>query len=345
MNLHHHKWLDLEVTNNYFSNGVCPHFEIIPFSDTSLQMKNYEILMKKGSNIISFYAGVGVEESFTMDQNFKGLDNLYFQLINNDPLFFNYSDISAKSEQELYLFQNTSKSEESNQLQANKYVSDQDLIGYKPKVFNITLPNKQVNIEIKTVNEESIKQESIDGIKVRNHLLNLSALDNGVYQIWLDGQLHETFFTSSEELSQQCIGVIQFNIKDFVFKNQNALKYTIDFNARSVYWQYEVVVKNVRKIKVKGMKVVGANNEDYNGPEEKQIIGEQTAQVFTTSSPVQMQYKLDVPPQLQVTYSNEFSNRENLLEIKLPNPETEQLKKFNQKENDGSFLSSTIVYV
>jgi hypothetical protein len=52
-----------------------------------------------------------------------------------------------------------------------------------------------------------------------------------------------------------------------------------------------------------------------------------------------------VHPQLQVNYSNEFSNRENLLEIKLPNPETEQLKKFNQKENDGSFLSSTIVYV
>ena len=345
MNLHYHKWLDLEVTNNYFSNGVCPHFEIIPFSDTSLQMKNYEILMKKGSNIISFYAGVGIEESFRIDQNFKGLDNLYFQLINNDPLFFNYSDISAKSEQELYLFQNTSKSEESNQLQANKYVSDQDLIGYKPKVFNTTLPNKQVNIEIKTVNGESVKKESIDGIKVRNHLLNLRALDNGVYQIWLDGQLHETFFTSSEELSQQCVGVIQFNIKDFVFKNQNALKYTIDFNARSVYWQYEVVVKNLRKIKVKGMKVVGANNENYNGPEEQQIIGEQIAQVFTTSNPVQMQYKLDVPPQLQVTYSNEFSNRENILEIKLPNPETEQLKKFNQKENDGSFLSSTIVYV
>jgi len=345
MNVHYHKWLDLEVTNNYFSNGGSPHFEVLPFSETARQMKNYEILMKKGSNVFSFYAGEGIEESFTMHQNFKGLDNLYFQLINNDPLFFNYSDISAKSEQELYLFQNTSKSEESNQLQTNQYVSEQDLIGYKPKVFNITLPNKQVNIEIKTDNGESVKKESIDGIKVRNHLLNLNSLDDGVYQVWLDGQFQETFFTTSEELPQNCVGILKLNIKDLVSKNESTLKYTIDFNARSVYWQYEVVVRHLRKINVKEMKVVGVNKEDYNGPKEQQIIGEQIAQVFTTPNPIQMQYKLEESPQLQVTYSYEFSNRENLLEMKLPNPEVEQLKKFNQEENDNSFLSSTIVYV
>lgn len=93
------------------------------------------------------------------------------------------------------------------------------------------------------------------------------------------------------------------------------------------------------------MTISGINDEKYQGPTDQQIIGGQTAQVFITSDPLQLQNKLEKSPQLLVTYSNDFSHRKNEMEIKLPNPDAEQVKKYNQGENEGSFFSSTIVYV
>ena len=220
-----------------------------------------------------------------------------------------------------------------------------DLVSYKPKEFNIQLPNYEVNIEIKTSDNQSVKKVTVDGTKVKNYLLNLSHLDNGVFQIWLNDKLKETFFASSEAMAENCVGIIELNMPELISEYLSKLNYSIDFNTRSVYWRYEVVVRNSRKIQVTEMKVVGANKEVYNGPVEKQIIGGQTAQVFTTSEPIKMQNKLDQNPQLEMIYSNEFSNRQNQLDLKLPNPEAEQIKKINQGENKGLFCSSTIVYV
>ena len=65
------------------------------------------------------------------------------------------------------------------------------------------------------------------------------------------------------------------------------------------------------------MNISGLTDEKYQGPVEQEIIGGQTAQVFTTANPLPLQNKLEESPQLQVTYSNDFSNRKNQMEIKL----------------------------
>ena len=345
MNLNYHKWLDFEVTNSYFSSGESSGFHLVPFQKTTRQMKNYEIMMKKGSNRISFYAGIGVAETFVIDTEFKGLNDLYFQLINEDHLFFNYTDVPFVNDNELYYYENGINSSEPNLFHKSDYVNKEDLIGYKPKKFNIQLSGNEVKIEVKTGAGKIINSTIISGSDVKNYLVNLTHYDDGVYQLWMNDELQETFFISNEEIVKGCMGIIKIDVNKIIIQYQNELKYSIKFNARFVYWQYQVVVPKSRKIEVFEMNVLGIDNEEYIGPIEKEIIGGQTAQVFTTSKAMQLQNKLETNPQLTVTYSNEFSNRKNELELKLPNPEAEQIKKYNQGENEGSFFLPTIVYV
>lgn len=345
MNLNFHKWMDLEVLNNYFQKGVCHNFNILPFQDTSRKMRNYEILIKKESNIFSLYAGINVTETFVIAANFSGLEDLYFQLTNNDPLFFNYTDTPSNNENELYYFENNANLKQPEIFQKNLFVSSQDLISFKPKQFNLQLPDSEAIIEIKDSNEQLILNQKIDGSQINNYLLNLNHCNNGVYHLWINDQFQETFFISDEAVNQDCIGIVRINMKEIIAQYSNNLKYTINFNARSVFWEYQVVVSKSRKIQVHEMSISGTNQEKYQGPIEQEVIGGQTAQVFTTPDPVQLQNKLEQSPQLQVTYSNDFSNRQNQIEIKLPNPDIEQIKKYNQGENKGLFFSSLIVYV
>lgn len=336
--------MQLKVMNNYFTDGVCSDFGMIPFKSTSRDMKNYEILMKKEGNLFSFYAGINIQESFDINTIFNRLTDLYFQLVNKDELFFNYTAIPSVNEQQLYYFENAVNTSNSQFFQKSESVTHQDLIGYKSKTFNIQLPDKEVVIEIKKNKNELLTTATIDGSKVKNYLISLKQYDDGVYQLWLDNQLQQTFFMS-EDIVQNCIGIVRLNMQEIIAQYSSNTVYTINFNARSVFWEYQVVVKKNRKIKVIEMNISGLTDEKYQGPVEQEIIGGQIAQVFTTSNPLPLQYKLEESPQLQVTYSNDFSNRKNQMEIKLPNPNAEQIKKYNQGENEGSFFSSTIVYV
>ena len=345
MNLNYHKWMQLKVMNNYFTEGVCADFGMIPFKSTSRDMKNYEILMKKEASTFSFYAGINIQESFAINTNFNGLTDLYFQLVNKDELFFNYTAIPSVNEQQLYYFENAVNTSNPQFFQKSAFVTQQDLVGYKPKTFNIQLPDKEVLVEIKTNNNEVLTTTTIDGTKVKNYLISLKQYDDGIYQLWIDDQLQQTFFMSDEAVAQNCIGIVRLNMQEIIAQYSSNTVYTINFNARSVFWEYQVVVQKNRKIKVIEMNISGLTDEKYQGPVEQEIIGGQTAQVFTTANPLPLQNKLEESPQLQVTYSNDFSNRKNQMEIKLPNPNAEQIKKYNQGENEGSFFSSTIVYV
>jgi hypothetical protein len=307
-------------------------------------MKNYDILMKKGNNTFSFYAGTPQNTLFAIESVFEGLDNLYYQLINNDSNLFNYTDITPVNDNKLYYFQNNIDSGTPQFFQKLEFVSDDDLISFKPKLFNIPLPNTVVTLEIKNSNEPVLTLK-IDGSKSNSYQVNLNHLDNGVYELWLNNQIQETFYLSDEQVADNCLGIVSLNIKDIISMYPNNINYAINFNARSVFWQYQVIVQKNRKIQVSEMSVSGISDETYEGPLKQEVIGGQTAEVFTTSIPLKLHNVLENNPQLKVTYSNEFSNRKNELEIKLPNPDVEQLRKYNQGKNEGSFFSSTIIYV
>ena len=100
-----------------------------------------------------------------------------------------------------------------------------------------------------------------------------------------------------------------------------------------------------RRIEVTTMEIQGMENEKYEGPVKENLMGEQTAEVFTSDIPLQLREELDKHPQLNLVYVSEFSNRTDELEMKLPNPSVELITKNTNEENEVSFFSSTIIYV
>ena len=124
MNMQYHKWLEIEVTNNYFSGGICPVLQLVPFIETSKQLINSNILSKKEGNVFLFYCGTEATD-FNLSSELSGLEELYFQVLLEDHLFFNYTEIPFASHPNLFLFQNV---EASSQLQFGEFVSEDDLI-------------------------------------------------------------------------------------------------------------------------------------------------------------------------------------------------------------------------
>ncbi len=346
MYINYYKWMALKVTNNYFLNGVCPYLEMLPLRNTVHQIKNYQILIRKESNMFSFYSGVSAEtETFSLSDSFNGITDLFFQLVSVDPLFFNYTDILPVSDNQFYYFENSINPDNLQVMQRSKFVSGKDIVSCKPKIFNIIMPDKKVSLEIKQNDGLIIKSEIIDGNIIRNLLLNLSGFDDGIYMLWLDNELQETFFMTNENIVENCIGILRLNMKEIISQNQDNLEFSIDFNARSVFLQYLIVVQKSRKINITEMSVSGTGDDKYEGPVDQEIPGGQQAQVFTSPNPVLMQNQPEKTPQLKVTYSNDFSGRKKQLEIKLPDPGAEQIEKYNHGKNEGSFFSTTIFYV
>lgn len=335
--------MELDVRNNYFRNGICSSFYIIPFNSTGKKLKNYNILMDRKSNIFSFYIGMENQEIFSIEKDCSGINDLYFQLISSDPAFANYTDLPVSNKQQIFYLENSNTS--TSLLHKDPFVSQKEILAIKPKIFNFQLQDGVKVLEVKTREGKIIESQSFEGNMQKSCLINLIHQVDGVYEIWVNDQLRETFFSSGEELAENCIAVIHLSIENLIENYQDGMTYNIVYNARSVFWQYQVVIPESRKIEVLDLSVDGISEENYEGPEKEVIIGNQTAQVFTSSIPVQLQYQLEANPLLHVTYSNDFSSRRNQLEIKLPNPEVAELKMYNQGKNEGSFFSSTIIYV
>lgn len=335
----------MEVTNSYFANGICSGLHFVPFNQTSKQMNNYQILIKKDRNKFSFYVGVMESESFSISNCFQGLNELYLQFVNEDYLFFNYTDIPNINDEERYYFGNSINRKTANSIHKSEFVTKEDRIQYRQKTFTIQLPDNEVKIELKNSLGELVVSEIVNGNIDRNYFFNLKHCFDGLYQLWINNKLLQTFFITDELLNKDCIGIIKLDMDSIITKDDSQSEYKINFNARSVYWQYQIVIPKSRKIKVAEMKVIGLDNEEYIGPIEQEVIGGQISQVYTSAKAVQLQNKLEINPQLKVTYSNNFSNRKNQLDIKLPNPNAEQIRKYGQGEGEESFCSSTIVYV
>ena len=343
MKVNYHKWLELTVVNNYFPGGKGAVFNVIPLNNTARHFQNYNLLIRKNNHVFSFYIGLDNRSTFDLNRDFEGLTNLYFQVIIDDPLFFNYTDIPYLNQQQIFYFDNTNNPEDPGRLQQGQFVGEEDLVILKPKMFTVLLPAGKLNLEVRKYGGLTVKAVAVDGNKTKKYLLDLHHQEDGLYELWFNNQRQETFFLS-EKLVENCIGILHFDIKNLA-AGKNVQQYELTFNARAVYWQYRVVVREERKIEVVDMKISGMHEEAYQGPEKQQIIGGQVAQVFTTTTPVQLRNKLKTNPQLQLTYSNDFSDRKKQLEIKLPNPDVEGLKKYSRGEYEGSFLLSTIVYV
>ena len=115
------KILTVEIMHDYFENGLCSSFEINPSSNTRNILKDYGIIFRKIIN--GFVLISNRDERFT-GISFNGPIQLTFKLTNNDPLFFNYTDLNLEGGTN-FLFQNNNKT---NLLHQKGYVDKTSMV-------------------------------------------------------------------------------------------------------------------------------------------------------------------------------------------------------------------------
>ena len=147
------KILSVEIMHDYFEDGLCPSFEINPSSNTRNILKDYGIIFRKIIN--GFVLISNRDERFT-GISFNGPIQLTFKLTNNDPLFFNYTDLNLEGGTN-FLFQNNNKT---NLLHQKEYVDKTSMVN------NNGFLSGEIKIELNSNNEffgeESSKKNLIE---------------------------------------------------------------------------------------------------------------------------------------------------------------------------------------
>lgn len=342
MDIQYKKWLDITLSHTYFKDGKSTIFELIPLQDTAQILQNYKMLMHKRGHVFSLYLGLKNGENLDLSTQLEGIKELYFQMTTNDIQFFNYTDLELMTDNQRLYFSNNALGTPTGQLQKSTRVSAQDIITIKPKIFSMRLPSGEIQIEVKNTLGISVFQKSITSPSEINYGIDLSPQSDGLYEVWVNGQLEETFFACAQELPPNNLGVIHINIAALLENNQEDMQYHIDFKSREVYRKYQIIIPESRNIDVTDIQIKSPQGELYEGPLENEIVGGQTAQVFKSKTQIALQQQSEVSPELTMSYTSRVSHTASTLDMKLPNPDVGSISK---EENEESFFSSTIVYV
>lgn len=345
MNIKYHKWLEVHINHNYFPNNETTGFNMVPLYDTARILKNNNLLIHQERNKFNLFAGVEENSEFDRATTLNDLGNLYIQLISQDSLFFNYTDVPSLDEDTVFFFSNAGSPDEVKRLQKEAYVSDLDLLKIRPPQFVVPVPENTSNLEISNAEGEILQELSIESSTEDSMIIDLRQWPEGVYQISHDDTNWETFLLTHKRLEPACIGILEINLDTVTNRDSSLVQYTLGFNSRSVHRQYKIVVAESRNIQVLEIGIKGSAGETYSGPESETIIGEQEAMVFTSNTLLPLRQKIENHPVLELKYKSEQTGNPSEMDIKLPNPSAENLKKFIDGEMQDAYFSPTIIYV
>ncbi len=141
------------------------------------------------------------------------------------------------------------------------------------------------------------------------------------------------------------LGEVLLDVKAITDENNPNKTLHLTFNSREIFWQYKIIVPESRNMEVLVIGIKGSAGETYSGPEDETIVGGNEAKVFTSNSQLPLRQQIENHPVLELIYNSPQSDGQKEMEIKLPNPSADNLRRFNQGDRQGAFHSSTIVYV
>ena len=132
--------VEVFVSHEYYSNKKCNSIEIIPELESSLLIRNYDLLFKPTSQGFIILQNLNSKNSSVV---FSGPVSFSFKMIFKDLLFLNLTDIPFKYNQS-FLFSN--KSSEEGNLHENTFVGKNDIQSSSENglsgLINLTLNKK-----------------------------------------------------------------------------------------------------------------------------------------------------------------------------------------------------------
>ena len=338
----HIHWFTLFIEHHYFQNNECPIFDLAATQETQRILKNYGIRFQKIKN--EYYAYAEVASSKKIWEELNTADDLFFQLINTDPNFNNYTDVLLPQKENTLLY--VTNHEVQNRFNEEVITSSKNTLNVSPLRFNITVSKtEKVSVSVKKNGQEIVNQISPE--KQATVFINIQSHGTGVYEVWIDDVLTNTFYGTSEILHQNCYGILHIKMRNIVesLKENTLPTLKLNFNARATFREYIVVIPKDKKIEIKNMEIESIENEDYKAPEKRMVLGNQEeANVFTSVNAIQLSQKPQKHAVLKIQYTNQFSDVVSELDMLMPVPSTSSI--VTQKvNNENVYYSQTIIYV
>lgn len=342
MHKEHIHWFTFLIEHLYFNNKECTVFDLIPLQQTQRTLKNYGIRFQKFKNQYLAYAEAAPSKKIWDELAYA--DDLFFQLINTDATFDNYTDVALPKKANTILYA-------TNEKVVNRF-ANQPIITVKNTLpigalrFSVPVSKeKSVSVIIKSNGQEIFNQVSPE--KQSTAFIDIQVHGTGVYELWIDNELANTFFGTSERLSTNCYGILHINMRNAVESlRENTLPIVqLHFDARATFREYVVIIPKEKKIDIKNMEIESANNEKYGDVEQKKVLGnEEASNVFTTTNAIPLYQKAKEHSVLKIQYANQFSDVVTELDIPMPVPSATSLIT-KQVNNENVYYSQTIIYV
>ncbi len=336
------QWFNLVMMHEYFNKDVCTVFKIQPCVATRRLMKNYGIHIQQLGNIYKGY--VEVAETKAIWEELDSQEDLYFQLMNTDCNFDNYTDIPSSNEENKLLY--ITNATVANRMHTEEFVTPDVYLPKSALRFNVSVPNDtSVTVVIKdSLGKEIYKQDSL--LKQSSISVDIEVFGAGIYEVWIDDKRIQTFFGTSEKIAENCYGILHLQMRTLVesLKENTMPSLQVKFSAKATYWQYAVVVPNDKKIKIQELTLEGVDEILYAGPEKKEIAGGIESKVFTSLQVIKLQQKATKHPLLKIKYNNDFSDTVLELDLKMPIPNVSKIVAKKQN-NENLLYSQTIIYV
>ncbi|HWZ21722.1 MAG TPA: hypothetical protein VNW06_03665 [Cytophagaceae bacterium] len=349
MNIQLTKCLEIQIMHSYFAKSICDVLTFVPMNNTRLLMKNYSLRCQQFSNQFSLYCGMNADLVSSLPKELIDSDKLFFKILSSDIHFINYTDlVYPNPEETLYFFSNEMNRADSSALQQAQYVSASDQLLYKPFVFSFSLPaEKNIILIIKKDDGQELIHQNIDGTLINSYIINLKPYGEGRYTLWINNEREASYFVSGEDKLENCLGVLQLNVSSILYAiGKPPLQILhLRFNTRSTYWKYSIVLAADRQITIKDMHIEATEKTTYNGPEIATIVSGEAANVFISKELIPLQQENSSNQLLKISYSNNFSERLNEMDIKMPSPDISNLSVKKNDANELSFFSSKIIYI
>ncbi|TPN86218.1 hypothetical protein [Aquimarina algicola] len=342
MNTNLYCWLTLEIWHSYFNNGKCSVFQLLPMENTSRLMKNYNIRFRNHENRYEGYVQMRPSKTIWDELNTK--EDLYFQLLNTDQNFDNYTNVTLPKKQNTVLYLTNSRVE--NRIVSEEQIVPETYLDVQSLRFYVAVSSTQSDqVIIRDDRGQEIFTQEVQKEQQKIYV-DINTFGTGVYEIWINNTLSKKFFGTSEMIENNCYGIFHLQMKSVLesLKQNITPLLKINFEARSTFWQYVIVVPEDKKITVQDMVIENDSNIKYSGPDKSTVIGGKASNIFTSAETITLQQSATNNSILKIHYNNDFSDLILEQDITIPVPGVSSIitKEVN---NENMFYSQTIIYI
>lgn len=336
--------ISLSILHTYFSNNECDVLSLTPIKESKREMKQLDLLLNPDINQFSIFAAYNATQGFSWQKLTNVVDELYFFVLNSDNNFLNYTNVPLVIDNKTYYFTN---SKGSSGMQKGKQVAAADRVNLTDLQFNIDIPkNPSVVVTVKDAYGKTVINQTIDGTKQDTFIIDLMIFGSGYYKLYIAGKLNQSFLAIAEMLPVNCLGVLRVDLKAITAEQSKNLpvNYQLNFQTRSTFWVYQVVISPNKKIEVESMTIQSKGGYTYSGPVQTPIVGGNTASVYTSTKVIPLQEQSSNTQTLKVIYRNPFSERKNEMDVPMPFPDVSSIQQQSGKKA-VSYVSNKIIYV